>query len=486
MVGESAPASGAAGGGGAGTRYPRRLLLRWAAGAALAGGAVGCARPAAAPAVAAPVLEVPFQLNVQGPSNTTVQTLVQEFVDRTFTARHRGVRPTYQPWGNIQGVIAAILAGNGPYVISSCCYDFAPAIPFLAALDPWLKKDNLSATLWSSGQLQTFELGRGLFGVPAYTCVQPYFYRQDILDELGLAYPAPDWTAAEAAKLWTACAGTKGGQRRYGASLATNAGDISPGFFLLEGFGGAYLDPTRTKSLLDLPGSIAGIEYAAQLILGKVCTFGDGGINPMLASGQMVFSQGAGGALLWAVQNLGTSVKWDLVPYPRWPVRPASVVQVDFYGLNAQAPNQELAWELFKFATVEPAWTRFVMRLTLQQPALLSLWDEWEAAVRAAAPVLRNKAISWWKVGAREGWGYGIRFFKYQPDAAIAVFDQTWPKIWSRQLGVTAACRAIAQQVTAFEAAAASEGPAPTAAQMIAGQRRERAGLAGMFTAASG
>jgi hypothetical protein len=167
-------------------------------------------------------------------------------------------------------------------------------------------------------------------------------------------------------------------------------------------------------------------------------------------------------------------------------VRPAGVVQVDFYGMNAEAPDQELAWELFQFATLDPGWARFVMRLTLQQPALLSLWDEWDAILRSVAPVLRNKAIHWWKVGARQGWGYGPRFFKYQPAQAISVFDQTWPKIWSGQLSVTAACRIIARQVTAFEAAAATEGAAATASKLIAGQRRERARLAGMFAAGPG
>ncbi len=468
----------------------RRAMLRsglaWTAGAALTPVLAGCVRSAAVPTVASPVQTVIFQLNVQGPNNATVQQLVQQYVDQSFNAGHRGIRAIYQRWGNITGVIAQTIAGNGPYVISSCCNDFATAIPFLAPLDPWLQKDNLSPDGWSTGQLQTFQLGQGLFGVPAYTCVQPYFYRQDVLDELGLSYPAPDWTYQDAQRLWAACASTTGGKRRYGASLPTSAGDIANGVCLLEGFGGAYMDSSRTKCLLDLPGSIAGVEYTAQLILNGVCTFGGGVVNPMLATGQMVFSQGAGGALLWVVENLGSSVKWDIVPYPRWPVRPASSVQVDFYGMNAEVPNQELAWELFKYATIDPAWTRFIMRMTLQQPALLSLWDEWETILRSVAPVLRTKAIQWWKTGAQEGWGYGTRFFKYQPSAAIGVFDQAWPKIWNRQLSVTAACRTIAQQVTAFEAAAAAEGPAPTAAQIIAGQKLARGQLGTMFSGASG
>lgn len=463
-------------------RCARRTLL-WLAASGAVGATLGGCAPRASPTAQVTTLTIPFQLNVQTAWTPAVGKLVQDYVDRTFNASHPGVRAVYQQWGNITAVTAAIMAGNGPYVVSSCCYDFAAALPFLADLTPYLRRDNIPQSSWSQGQLDTYRIGSGLFAVPAYTCVQPYIYRQDILDQLGLSYPRPGWTSTEAASLWQSCSGTVGGKHRYGASLPTNPGDIAPGYFLLEGFGGAFMDASRTRCLLDQPGSIAGVAYAADLIRAGVCTYGDGGVNPGLATGSVVFSQGAGGALLWAVQNLGTTVKWDIVPFPRWPVRPASVVQVDFYGSNAQAPRPDLSWALLHWATVDPTWTRFVMRLTLQQPALLSLWDEWEVLVRAAAPVLRGKAIHWWKEGAIQGWGYGVRFFKYAPMQAIGVFDQTWPRIWSRQLPVATACRTIARQVTAFERAAATQGPTQTGSQLVAASRRSRARLAGMFAA---
>ncbi len=461
----------------------RGLLASGMAGAAVA--LAGCAARNQRPSSAARVRTIPFQLNVQGPRNASVNALVQQYVDRNFNASHRGIRAVYEPWGNMPAVISAAVAGAGPYVISGCCNDFATALPFLAPLDSFLRRDNIATDIWSTGQLQTFRQPAGLYGVPAYTAAQPYFYRQDILDELGLSYPDPNWTAADAAKLWKACVADKGGKHRYGATLDVSPGFIGEGAFLLHGFGGAFMDQTGTKCLFDLPGSIQGGQWAFDLIHGGVATnrgHWPGGELAGMWLDACVFSEGAGGAMLSAVNNLGSKFKWDLIPYPRWPVRPATAVQIDFYGLNATVPpaDHDLAWELFRIATVDPGWTRYVMRLTLQQPALLSQWDEWETVVRAAAPVLRGKAIGYWKQAAVDGWGYGLQFFKYAPLQAFQIIATTWTQLWNRQIDVQTGFRSIAQQIDALEQADASV-PTPGAQEIIQAHRKLLQQLRGMF-----
>lgn len=466
----------------------RRHLLRQglfaSAAAASLGGLAACASaPPARPQAAHPLQHIPVQLHVQAPSSPALTALVQGYLDAHFNASHRGIRAIYEPWGNMPGVVAATTAGQGPWVIAGCCYDFATILPFLAPLDPYLKRDNISATEWSGGQLETYRLPSGLYAVPGYTAAQAYFYRQDILDAIGRPYPAPDWTAAEAERLWAACVTDKGGQHRYGATLSINPGDIAEGYCYLQGFGGAFLDGSRTRCLLDQPGSLRGGEWAFGQVWNRVCTSGnvDGtGLNTGIATGEVVFCTGAGAAVLWAVENL-RGAKWDFIPFPRWPVRPAAGVNVDFYGLNALAPNHELAWELFRFATLDAGWTRYLMRLTLQQPALLSQWDEWEAVVRAAAPVLRTKALRYWREAAVRGEGYGVQFFKYQPLQAIALLDAVWPKIWAHTLDVPTGFRAIAQQIDALQAAGASSAPPPTGARLVAAAQLQRRRLGRMF-----
>ena len=483
---------------GEGRVVTRRVLLSrlgLACGATvLAGtGLVGCAVSGAAKPESLPaVLHVPFQINVQGAPTAASTALVQQYVDEHFNAEHPGVQAQYVHWTTgpeIPGLVAAITAGQGPYILTTggCDTCFPSILPFLKPLDGLLRQDNIPLSLWSSGQLATFRYPQGLMAVPAYTAAQPYVYRQDILDELGLTYPEPDWTYTDAVRIWQGCVSDKGGRHRYAATLDTQPGDIGEGYFLFQGFGGAFMDATHTRCLLDQSGSIAGGEWAFDLIWNGVATnrgHWPGGELAGLWLGECVFSEGAGGTMLSAVENLGTRFKWDLIPYPRWPVRPATAVQVDFYGINAAAPRQDIAWELFKFVTLDPGLNGFVMKLSLQEPALLSLWDEWEAILRATAPVLRTKAIGYWKQAAVDGYGYGVQFFRYEPIQAVQVIDGTWADIWQHRMSVSEGFGQIVQQVDALETAAASAPPPATGAQRIAAAQRERRRLARMLEAA--
>ncbi len=474
--------------GGDAGRSRRRTLLAAALGAAVAAG--GCRRAGAArPATQAGVRTVPVQLHVQAPASATVQGLVQGHLDVGWNARHRGVRLVYQPWGDMPAVVASLTAGAGPWIIAGCCYDFATAMPFLAPLDAELRRDNLSTGLWSAGQLETFRLASGLFAVPAYTAAQVYFYRQDILDRLGLSYPDPAWTYRDAESLWRRCAGGSGTARRYAATLSIDPGDIAEGYGYLHGFGGAFLDASRTRCLLGLPGSIRAGQWVFTQIWDRICTTGniDGtGLNSGIASGSVVFSSGAGQAVLWAARNLGSGVKWDFIPFPRWPVRRAAGVNSDFYGLSNLAPDQALAWEIFRYVTLDPNWNDFVMRLTLQQPALVDQWDRWEAVVRAAAPVLRGKRLGYWREAAVRGEGYGVQFFKYQPLQAITLLDATWRRLWARQIGVQTAFVTIADQIDALQASASHGGPGPDGAQLVAAARLRLRRLRRMFAGGAG
>lgn len=465
--------------------WTRRAWLRTlgAAAAVTAGASLTACGPAKAPAAVAPtargrVTTVRFQLYVVGiPLDPTATRLIQRFVDEAFNARHRGIRAVWEPSGNMAAVSAAILAGApAPVSLASCCGDWPIIQPFLEPLTASLKRDNINPAIWPPKLLAELQQGGQLYGVPVDAAAQAYIYRQDILDELGLSYPDPAWTYLDAQRLWTACTANKGGQQRSGGTIPFGPAGPFPGLALLAGFGGGYLDAGHTRCLLGAPASIHCGEFAFDLLWSKVCVQGDGTPVPGLATGQVVFSQGADPSLLWAVQHLGTTAKWDFIPYPRWPVRPATVGQSSWYGLNALAPDRELAWELFKFSAVEAAWSRYYMRLTLAPPAQLGLLEEWEAVVRSVAPILARKSLKYWREPAQAGEAYpGFAYFRYQPAQAAAAVAGTWGQIWNRKLGVAQGFRQIAHQVDALEVAGAAEGPPPTAAQRIAQGKAERA-----------
>ncbi len=444
----------------------RRSVLRAAATLAASAGAVavgGCGptAPAAAsssarPTPTNPVKQVPFQLYFVGPPiNKTSIGLIQQFVDATFNTRYTGIRAVFQPPYNMAGVVTTILAGaEAPVVVSSCCADWPTILPFLEPLDSYLKKDNIdSASLWSKGQLDRFRLPNGQYGLPEDAASEAYLYRQDILDELGLPYPDPNWTHEDAASLWRACSGMQGGKFRYGATMACDNGTAWGLAALVPGFGGAYLDETRTTCLLDQPASIHCVDYWMDLVWSKAVTTGGGWPNQGVFKGSVVFSQGAEPTILQAVENLGTSTKWDFIPFPSFPAGRIGVLHDNFYGMLQSAQDKELAWDLLKFAAVEPDWSRFYMKVALSPPALPSLLEEWTQILRQTAPVLNGKHLEHWTAPTLAGAGhYDFEFFRYEPQQAYSAVNTQWARIWQRQTDVTMGLQAAAQQVNALQA----------------------------------
>ena len=434
-----------------------------AAGWTLAGCAGGAANTAGSSAAAPlPVISgtrVPFQLWVPGlPFSKEVINLVQQFTDQSFNAKHKGINAVWVGGGNMQQVATDVLAGTmtqTPWVVASCCADWPIIQPFLARLDPYLKKDNIDiATTWHPGQLSRFREPDGLYGLPEDAESDAYLYRQDILDQLGLAYPDPTWDWQQAQSIWQACTGHTGKNGwRYGVACPFGQGTTEGVPTVVAGFGGAYQNAQRTRCLLDQPEAIAAGDYWIHMVWDKVATNGDGVPNPGIWTGSVVFSTGADPTILQAVQHLGNSAKWDFLPWPRFPARSVGKLHDNFYGMLQAAPHPEIAWEILKWAAIEPEWQRFYMKLALAPPALASLLQEWFTVIRSVAPVLKNKHLEYWAQPTLAGEGvYDFEFFKYAPVQANDVLSAEWSKIWTRQTTVSAGFRSIAQQINALEA----------------------------------
>lgn len=442
-------------------------------------GLAGCAT-AARPAHVSAVQEVPFQLWVVGiPQNATSVKIIQEFVDSTFNSQHKSVRAVWQ-WSNISSAQVTILAGGAaPLVLAGCCASWPTIQPFLEPLDPYLQRDNVQkAHFWSPAQLTAYQQGAGLYGLPANAVCEAFLYRQDILDQLALSYPTPEWTAAEAAQLWQACAGTVGGRRRYGCTVPWEPTGPPEGLpAVVQGWGGLFASPDGTRCLLDQSPAIACGEYFMDLVWNGVATGGDGSPNPGVFTGEVVFSQGAVPTIYDAVRQLGDQVKWDFISFPRWPVRPMTILHNNFYGMNAFASNKELAWELLRFAAVDGPWQQFCMKLTAAPPGPAPLLPDWETVLRSNAPVLKTKALHYWTDPITTGQAaYDYAFFKYQPVQVSDLVGTFWPTLWQHKVSVAEGFKSLSQQINTIQAQGASSQPPPTAEQrraaVQAAQRR--------------
>lgn len=465
--------------------WPRRGVLRAGGLLAAAAGAAalgGCARgPAPArPAANHVALIVPFALWVVAiPINPATTRLIQDFVDRAFNAKHKGIRAVWQPQPNLASLAATITAGGeAPAVVAGCCTGWPSFQPFAKGLDAELRQQNVNLDLWSPAALAAGRIaGSGaLQRLPANSAIEAYLYRQDILDALGLQYPAPDWTYQEAARLWQACTGTPSGQHRYGTTVPWGSAGVPEGLSsVLHGFGGAYASADGTRCLLDSPESIRCGEYFFDLVWSGVGTTGDGSPNPGVFDGSVVFTQGAVPTILQAVQRLGPATKWDFIGYPSWPVRPATILHDAFYAINAFAPRQDIAWELLHFAAIGTQWQDFSTRLTLSPPPQLPLLAKWVAALQSIAPILRTKSLKYWVDPTLRGQAYSqYQFFRYAPVQANTLVAKVWPSLWKHQVGVSAAFRTLTHQINALQVAGAHQPPAPTAAQRVAEVQVER------------
>ena len=464
-------------------RWTRRALGRVAAVGAVAGGGVLAAGSAAAGGTAAqsssaaPTLGantiqltfMPWWIYWTDTGKAILNEITQQF-DQKHPGLHLQALPGPQGGGaSTTSVLASMLAGQGPDVVGDCCgawmtYNDMNAF---ADLTPYFKKDNIPLTTWSTGQVQAMGGPSGQFGLPIYHGPVVFLYRQDLLDELGLPYPDPEWDYQAAAAFWTKCAGTykvgSASKWRYGANFWWQSHSWYAQAYLMYGFGGAEMDSTKTKAMLDQPGSVAAGNWVYPLLWAKSL----GASTGTVADGSAIFETSGGWNIPRNVTNYNTRFKWDYVPVPKFPKGRATFANNDFWGMNAASKHLDGAWEVLKWLTYEDDWQRFCMKATLLAPCKVSLWQEFETQLIASAPLLENKGLKWFRDAAEGGYGYPEEFFKYQSPQADSILGQTLGKVFDQKLSVEEGFRQAPQQVDALEVAGAAESAAQQQIQKV-------------------
>ena len=464
-----------------GTPIARRQVMRVgaaAAGVTAVGGLLSACTggkasgTAAQPSVATPVIELTFM-----PWwiywNPTGRSIVQQQAD-TFAQTHPGLRLTALPGpqgggASTSGVISSIIAGTGPDVVGDCCGSWVTYTSqgVFADLNTYFKKDNVDVGTWAKAQAAALSSPAGQLGLPIYNGPVVYACRQDILDNLGLQYPDPQWSYKDAAALWTQCAGTYqvSGKphTRVGANFWWQSHSWYAQAFLFYGFGGAEMDATGTKARFDDPGSIEAAQWVYPLLWNKVLGAGTGTI----ADGSAAFEPAGGWSIPRNVTGWGNKFKWQYYPLPKFPKGRTTFNNNDFWGMNAQSKHLEGAWQVMKWLTFEDDWQRFCMKTTLLAPCKVALWAEFEQQLIATAPILANKGLNWFRDAAEGGYGYPEEFFKYQATQADTLIGKVMGDIYDRKIDVPGGFAKVTQQVNALEVAGAADTVAATVAQAL-------------------
>ena len=367
-----------------------------------------------------------------------------------FEAQHPGVR-VVMTVGEAPS-IAALLAGDAPDVIQA--NDEMPYVAgaFILPLDAYLKKDNVDPAIWPALQIDASRWGGKLHGLPSYFNMVVMMANHTAFDEVGLAYPSPDWTAAEFVKVAAAMTTTKGGKKRYGAALLWTYGGPTDMEYVLEGFGGGLMDATDTVCRLGDPGSVAAGEWVYQQLLWPgIATEQD--VLAAVVTGNAAVGPARPDQLVFDTNLVARSsgFKWDFLPMPRFPHGRATNAPAQYYMINAGSKSPDLAWELVKWISVEPSWQQMMMRLALIPPSLISLQAEWEAVVLSVVPPLKGKSLKWFGDALQQNYAYPYRHFAYSDSQATKLMGGYTQQLAARKTDVPLAFAQAAQQVNAQE-----------------------------------
>jgi ABC-type glycerol-3-phosphate transport system substrate-binding protein len=468
----------------------RRRTLRTAATAAAAamGGAVLAACGSASsntagassvvngplPVPTSGVVHLTFQPNTQGSVswNKTTQALFQEFVDKNFNQNpnYKGIWATAQgPWGNESGQVTDDIAGTGFNDIwHFCCGDVPAAIHsgFAQPLDDLLRRDNISMSNWSKGHLTADSLAGTLYGLPSYDGTMTVIYRQDLLDQLGLAYPDPSWDSKQALQIWQACTGKNSkGQARTGVNIYYAQEDLD---WWLAGWGASEMNAAQDQATMNSPQGVDCFTYIQQLFSTGVTKGENRGVQNLINE-QTCFEFAHSAYVIDSAVLLGNKYKWDYLPVPTWPAGKSCMETIDCYMLNAATKNLDAAWELMKWINLgspkgdgsyDYAWPQFQIQINLITPSLVNLWDYWQTTLQTVAPPLKGKSLQWWAEPAQKGYARPQLFYLYQYSQASGVEANWMTQIAQGKVTPALGLQQMQDQVNAIEAAGKSESQA--------------------------
>ncbi len=425
-----------------GRAYRRRTLLRAAAAASAGGAGMWIA---AAPGVSLAASAVPSAAHHpvtitmngifgtgQAGLNTLVALTQQAF--EPFMRANRDIRVQITP----QSGVPAIIAGTASDIIWD--WNFYPywSGKLLLPLDSYLQRDNVDTSIWVQGQMELFQRPWGTYMLGAYASPFVYAIMLDLLDELGLTYPSPEWTSDDFVRLAAALTTVpKNGKKRYGAAIpwyTTGIGTSSQSTFLLNAFGGALTNPGGTRSWLDHPGAVAAGDWVYHELLWRgiavpwdVYSANSGQGLPL---GNLAMDFEWGTAPFRLTQQL-QGRKWAFQPFPVFPSGRYTFMTNDFWGIVRDTKYPEQAWRVLKWATTTPSFQVTRMHFSALQPTLKSLWPQWQAIVESVAPSLKGKGLHWFVDAAVGGYARCMEPYANNGSLVSNAVSQDLTPLWT-------------------------------------------------------
>lgn len=444
--------------------FTRRSLIRGASAAAVVGAGSAALAACGGPAKAAQAtlqnakITLTFQPNGTIPWSKTLESLYQMVLE-PWLAQNKGVAVKLTPslWGsNVQ----AILGGTASDVISDNYPPnyMSPTGNLVLKLDDFLKKDNISTTLWSTGQIDSYMQAfpdHGLYMLPGYFSPMPYVVRLSDFDALHQARPNPNWDPKEF--VTAARQMTDKSTGRVGAVIQWTTDNLDGGTYMFNAFDPqGMLTPQGTLNL-ETTGNLAAGQWLYEELFwpGYASTrnllgpwYGSEQIDQGKCSIQLVWN-----GLVLDNAQVFKNFAWDYYMPPTFPQGPTCFGTDDFYAIAATTKYPEQAWSLLKFLSWDSSatgWQMQLIKIGLLQPGLKSLWDAWISTVRAVAPPLQKKNLEVFKTMASNGRAFPRAYFPVDDIQAKGLTGMIMSQLWSRQLSVPQAWQQLDVVVNAL------------------------------------
>jgi ABC-type glycerol-3-phosphate transport system substrate-binding protein len=184
-----------------------------------------------------------------------------------------------------------------------------------------------------------------VYGLPLETAVRVWWFNKDIFAERGVPLPTRQGAPTkvgykEVEEMAQRMTFQRGDRQAYGMYVFRNWFNI---LIYVYGAGGKYTDADHTQCFLDSPESVAGMQYAFDLIDRRRVAPASGGIDTFEAENTLAMAlNNAARAQNLRRQDYGKL--WDTGPVVQGEKAPMSFAFVHHAGVVKGAPNPEGAW----------------------------------------------------------------------------------------------------------------------------------------------
>jgi multiple sugar transport system substrate-binding protein len=339
---------------------------------------LGCATSARAPAATPTTLPAPVTLTYAFPDDSASRAAAEAVV-AGFAAENPTVQIELRPLP-AASYAQALAEQQGTHSLPDLFAHSAQQIPALrksgALLD--LVPLGVAPRNLSSAAVEPWQKGDALYGLPQQAVPTMLFYNRTLFAEAGVAPPPEagwDWpTWRDSARQLSNS--TRG---QFGTALGGWLG-------LVWGNGGELFDAERTKTLLDQPAAIDGVQFGADMVhLDKSAPMPPtaGGPDPitLFREGKLAMLP-APSSLIAELQNRPTDFEWDLAPMPTG-ARRVTVLAVSGIGVSAATAHPDLAARFVAWAGSEAGLAAYLKALPF---AVAPLAEGGAARLTASTP----------------------------------------------------------------------------------------------------